>query len=129
VARLDGVHEVIDRWYCDASAAAALCETQVPQRAKPGRFSFLSRLASRFSFRDLPGFLPAGFCGDFSGMAHSFFVVRRENGLGSRGARSAASNEVATPTAESPMPKRQPQVTTLSLESTGGPGDTHAWDP
>ena len=29
----------------------------------------LSRLASRFSFNDLPAFLPAGRCGDLSGMA------------------------------------------------------------
>jgi len=34
----------------------------------PIRVTFLSLFASRFSFSDLPGFLPAGFCGDFSGM-------------------------------------------------------------
>jgi hypothetical protein len=38
------------------------------QRPNPNRSVFLVFLASLFSLRDLPTFLPDGFCGDFSGM-------------------------------------------------------------
>ncbi len=77
-------------------------DAQRLQRPRPVRLSFLSCLASRFSLRDLPGFFPAGFCGDFSGMSLSF--VRGVVVVGSRAASSAASGTVATPIAESPMP-------------------------
>jgi len=46
------------------------------QRPRPERLSFLSRFASRFSLSDLPGFFPAGFWGDFSGMWLSLWSLR-----------------------------------------------------